>query len=238
MQADWKRPYEYLDLAYRTLNNHLDNLELIDCVSNLKRAIDHRIKKISSDYKFKRLNVFNYSKGDLDKLTQLGLAKPAMLHQIRAIRNAIEHQFSEAPNKTRCSELADFTWYFLRATDEITRSMPTDIQFCDSYIPGIDTKIWARFVWNTYTEALWSKMEFISNLQIKHVCFDQTEGYIPIDEVYISKHDRNLQNPKLDEKGISELEPDTILTIAGIYNFEDSSAHNIVQAYFNCDRGV
>src|SRR5690606_29216322 len=92
-QEGWDTAYRYFDLAQRISDEHSDPFQLIDLVANLKRSIDHRLKKISHDYAFKKLNGLNFPRDTLGKLEKFGVVRPTMLKVISGLRNQIEHGF-------------------------------------------------------------------------------------------------------------------------------------------------
>ncbi|WP_156480525.1 hypothetical protein [Aquipseudomonas alcaligenes] len=142
LQDGWDTPYKYFNLAENIIKTHSDPFQLIDAISNLKRSIDHRLKKISSDYSLKKLNHFGAPSDTLSKLEDLQIARPAMLTTIHSIRNQIEHGFREPPQLQRCLELTDLTWYFLKSTDSLSRLIPKSFSLNHEYISGHDSELW------------------------------------------------------------------------------------------------
>ena len=45
------------------------------------------------------------------------LLRPTLLRELRLLRNAVEHQDAVPPDTKTCQVLADFAWFFLKATD-------------------------------------------------------------------------------------------------------------------------
>ena len=56
-------------------------------------------------------------------MAHFGFIRPLMLSKILEVRNLIEHHDQPPPKYERCLELLEFTWYFLRSTDNICRSI-------------------------------------------------------------------------------------------------------------------
>ena len=129
----WKIPYSYLQHAEELINANNNKHYLIDAISNIKRAIDHRVKEVSQDYKFKKLSSLIDVKGNMEVLKELELIKPKMVHDVMTLRNILEHQFSDPPNQARCLELAEVAWYFLKSTDYISRQISDGANFVDIY---------------------------------------------------------------------------------------------------------
>jgi hypothetical protein len=118
--------YSYWNHANQLLSHGFNSHYLIDCITNLNRAIDQRIKHLTFLYQFKKLPNFGQSRDLLSLFGQLDIARPYMLHQINELRNLLEHQYKTPPNVTRCQELVDFTWYFLKSTDSMSTLVPFD----------------------------------------------------------------------------------------------------------------
>jgi len=118
---DWKHSYSFLRHSEKLLSYAPEKHFLIDAISNLKRAVDHRIKHISTTYKLKKTSCYAPKKNIWDTLAELELIKPVMLAKLIEIRNAAEHQFSDPPTQDRCIEFSEFVWYFLRSTDPLSQ---------------------------------------------------------------------------------------------------------------------
>jgi hypothetical protein len=122
-EDDWEYAYSYLRHSEKLLSGVPERHSLIDVVSNLKRAVDHRIRHISTTYKIKTIPIYASKKEIWDILAELEVIKPVMLANLIDIRNAVEHQFSNPPPQARCIELAEFVWYFLRSTDSLAKEV-------------------------------------------------------------------------------------------------------------------
>lgn len=118
---DWEHSYSYYQHSEKLLSCDTDDHSLIDSISNLKRAVDHRIKHIVNTYKLKKTVCYSLKKNIWDTLAELELIKPVMLGKLIEIRNSVEHKFTNPPSQARCIELSEFVWYFLRSTDLISK---------------------------------------------------------------------------------------------------------------------
>lgn len=130
---DWEHPYSFFRHSEKLLSYAPEKHFLIDAVSNLKRAVDHRIKHISTTYKLKKTTCYALKTNIWDTLAELELIKPVMLSKLIEIRNAVEHQFSDPPAQARCIELSEFVWYFLRSTDSISKQVSDGPYLQESY---------------------------------------------------------------------------------------------------------
>jgi hypothetical protein len=122
-EGDWEHAYSYFRHSEKLLSGAPEKHSLIDVVSNLKRAVDYRITHISATYKLKKIPTYTAKKTIWDILAEMEVIKPVMLAKLLEIRNAVEHKFSDPPTQTRCIELAEFVWYFLRSTDSLAKQV-------------------------------------------------------------------------------------------------------------------
>lgn len=123
------RTYEIWEHAERLLLNKCNSFQLIDALSTLKRAINHRLQKIDSLYPIRQLFPDqNHNKRFLQQLACLGLVRPVMLEKLIEIRNSVEHSDREPPDQIRCMEFLDLVWYFLRSTDRLVINIITDFE--------------------------------------------------------------------------------------------------------------
>lgn len=231
-QNGWNRPYNYLDIAYKIIETHSSSFELIDCVSNLKRAIDHRIKKISSDYQFKSLNRLGLPRENLQKLEMLGLAKPAIINTITSIRNVVEHQFEDPPGKDRCSELADFTWYFLKSTDGVCRDIPGTFLLSYDYASGYEDEHWLYF--SVGREKLWQDINVYGWVKASHLELQKaSELKVNLESLQMPGE---IERVDIDHQMLVGLCDDASLFIQGDCCFTDSAYVRLIYSYFTADR--
>lgn len=122
LDDSWRTPYSYQSHA-ENLSSKNEKHHLIDCIANLKRALDHRIKHLTLQYKLKETPAYKSTRSILRALVELQVIRPMMLKNIIDVRNAVEHQYASPPSPERCQELSEFTWYFLRSTDSLAQKI-------------------------------------------------------------------------------------------------------------------
>jgi hypothetical protein len=134
-----RRAYEIWAHAEGLLLHQQSVFSLVDSVANLKRAINHRLKVLNAIYTFSTIPTQNKPKRLLEQLAYFEIVRPTMLNTLISIRNALEHEDAAPPTSTRCHELVDLTWYFLRTTDHLVtviqdgiRLYPKDEDFTNS----------------------------------------------------------------------------------------------------------
>ena len=231
-QGGWNRPYDYLEIAYKIIETHSSSFELIDCVSNLKRAINNRINKISTDYQFKSMNRFGLPRESLQKLEALGLAKPAIIKTITSIRNLVEHQFEDPPGVDRCSELADFTWYFLKSTDGVCRDVPDMFSLNYDYVSGYDDEYWLCF--SIGGGKLWQDISVYGWVKASHLELRETsELKINLETLKMRGESKRIE---IDHQVLGELNDDAALFVQGQCCFTDSAYVRLIHSYFSADR--
>lgn len=231
-QDGWNRCYDYLNIAYKIIREHTAPFELIDCVSNLKRAIDHRIKKIASDYQFKSMSKVGLTQDNLQKFEILGLAKPAIIKTITSIRNVLEHQFKDPPSLDRCSELADFTWYFLKSTDSVCRDVPDSFILSYQYVSGYDSDYWLSFSFGW--EKAWQSFEVYGWLKPSHFDFHElSQAQIAIESLQIKKEEEILD---ISVAQLCDLEDEVPVGLRAICCFTNEAYKKLIQLYFSADQ--
>ena len=137
---NYKRPYEMVSHAATLISNGITDFSLSDAVANLKRALNHRLQAIESNYNLKAIKFDNMPKGYLELLEAYDLAKPFMIKRLMEIRNKIEHKDAKPPKKERCNELVDITWYFLKSTDRLLVNIACDIELYPYYSHNLPEK--------------------------------------------------------------------------------------------------
>jgi hypothetical protein len=118
---DELRPYEIWRHSEALLGGNLSREHRVDIVVNLNRAIGIRLKTLNELYMFKKIPPRRSKVRIVEEMAELGIIRPILLKHITDLRNAVEHQDEIPPEASRCSELAEFTWYFLRSTDALVR---------------------------------------------------------------------------------------------------------------------
>ena len=114
-----ERAYKIWNHANQLIEEAKDEFHLSDGIIDLKRALNHRLMKIEEYYGFKR-NIPEYKKIPyLEILDKIEIIRPLLLKTLLQVRNGIEHNDNEPPEKERCQELSDAVWLFLKVTDPI-----------------------------------------------------------------------------------------------------------------------
>ncbi|HHK8465214.1 TPA: hypothetical protein ACQYBX_004467 [Vibrio parahaemolyticus] len=124
---EWHKCYSYLEHSEKLLSISDGKHFNADVISNLKKAIDHRIKHLAKQFKLKSLGKIFGIPTTYELLAALKVIRPIMLAKLLDVRNSLEHQFSEPPKTERCAEYLEFVWYFLKSTDSLAKEVRFDV---------------------------------------------------------------------------------------------------------------
>lgn len=117
---------DFLEFAQLDLQMDYEH-HLINCLSNVKRAIECQIDSILIG-----LGLFETSKIEkwyfpkkIEILNKLGIISPRILIKINKIRNLLEHHYSK-PEKEKVEDAVDIAILFLRSTEKYLLNFPYD----------------------------------------------------------------------------------------------------------------
>lgn len=126
---EWKRPYQILEHSENILLKETSEFERADVITNLRKAIDQRIRLIDKRYSLRSIPIKSKPSDYVELLEFLGIVRPKMLRKLIEIRNVVEHEDVAPPNQEECEVLLEFIWYFLRSTDLLTQRIVDTILF-------------------------------------------------------------------------------------------------------------
>ncbi|WP_332647131.1 hypothetical protein [Lysinibacillus sp. 54212] len=214
-----ERAYAIWEHSKQLIENNESDFHLADGITNLKRALNHRLNTIEEIYCFKAIKIKNKPKGYMEMLEILGIVRPFLMKQLLVIRNDIEHRDNKPPSKERCLELLDVIWYFLKSTDFIVQIERYNIVFDED---------------KERDDSSWFTLEYIYQKDIFII-----RGKIPPEFVY----EEPLENTfgvvlglidGVDDRWVSKVyskEPIDLLPneIIGEAKFEDSNKVSLIQ---------
>lgn len=131
-EAPLRRAHALWEHAETLITPDSTELQLSDGISNLKRALNQRLKAIEANYHLRQAPITQSPTGYLALLQRFGVIRPLMLKQLMDLRNDIEHNDAKPPPYERCQELLDVIWYFLRSTDGLLKIVPDSLLFSHS----------------------------------------------------------------------------------------------------------
>lgn len=123
------RSYELWKHAESLLSQNPKRDYLADSIQSLNRAVRLRLNYLNSLYGLQKNPIKKYRADKLLFLTDTTIIRPKLLEEIYKIRNHIEHQDAKPPSLKECSNYLEFTWYFLKATDSMTKNIPSNILY-------------------------------------------------------------------------------------------------------------
>ena len=126
------RAYEIWNHAKKVLEHASTELELVDVITSLKRAIDHRLRALDEIYSFRSIPITSKPTQLLGILELFEIIRPLMFHNLVEIRNAVEHEDALPPDKKSCQVFLEFAWYFFRSTDRMLQIVSNEIHFYTS----------------------------------------------------------------------------------------------------------
>lgn len=121
-ESNVEKGYAIIDHAYEILKNKNDSLYLSDIVSNLRKAVNLRIKDLFCVLGVDNIKFPLGKDKKVEKLEMLGIVKPLLIKELILIRNGIEYDGENPPNQYDCQKLIDIVWYFYRSTDRYCES--------------------------------------------------------------------------------------------------------------------
>ncbi|MBB4712293.1 hypothetical protein BJ965_002175 [Streptomyces luteogriseus] len=113
--------FSHAHADYR-IKNHQNAYDRIDAILALKRSMQTRLEHLDRLYGFKQYPEFKQL-GPLGLLDHWGVIRRRMLHRMRQLRNAVEHDGAEPPSLDNCEDYAEVTWWFLRGTSPLLQPM-------------------------------------------------------------------------------------------------------------------
>jgi hypothetical protein len=117
--------------ARARLKHTPSELDRVDCIGTLKRAINHRLKAIQATYHFDQLPTERPKKQILEKLQDYGIVRPAIIKELLEVRNGIEHNDAAPPDTPKCEFYVDIVWYFLKSTDALVHMAVDSMHYQD-----------------------------------------------------------------------------------------------------------
>ncbi|MFH9552272.1 hypothetical protein [Streptomyces sp. NPDC017435] len=122
--------FSHAHADYR-IKAHQNEYDRVDAILALKRSMQSRIDHLDSLYGFKQYPEFRQL-GPLGLLDHWGVIRRRMLHRMRQLRNAVEHDGAVPPTLDECEDYAEVTWWFLRGTAPLLMPI-TNIDYSGSF---------------------------------------------------------------------------------------------------------
>jgi hypothetical protein len=162
------RAYEIWSHAETRLRQIGTDLDLVDVIATLKRAIEQRMRILNGLYSFKMIPVKDKPRDLLGLLGFFDVVRPLMFRKLTEIRNSLEHEDGDPPDTPTCRTYLELTWYFLKSTDGMLKVVTNELNFQPH---NEESGLWVSFEygpacgWNP-TLSGWVKSEFVSNVPL------------------------------------------------------------------------
>ena len=228
---EWYRAYEIWEHADVTLQKACNEFNLIDAITTLKRAIDHRLRLLNKLYKFKKIPIQEKPSDLINILHYLDIVRPIMVEKLIQIRNAVEHEDAPPPNCNTCKVFSEFVWYFLRCTDNLVREIILDFSLypAESELNrySLECRIGIEHGWNP-TIGGWLPSQLISDeskdswLRIIGKKYDSLPDFLT-----------NFQDSSVeDDRGLDIGDQSEVVYFEGEIRGPASSLKRLIQMYF------
>lgn len=115
--------------AEKRLSEARSELDRIDVIAAVKRAVDARITFIARAYNWKQVPGLRNAPNRFEALRRAGIIRPIMSKELFDARHRIEHDLARPPTLRACERYAEFCWYFMAATENIARMSILTVTF-------------------------------------------------------------------------------------------------------------
>ena len=200
---EWLRAYEVWKHADVTLQKTCNEFHLIDAITTLKRAVDHRLRLLDKLYKFKRIPIQGKPSDLIKIMHYMDIVRPIMVEKLIQIRNAVEHEDASPPDWETCKVFSEFVWYFLRSTDNLVREIVLDFNLypaeSDLNLYSVECRIGIEHGWNP-TIGGWLPSQLVSDesrdnwLSIIGDKYDRLSDYLAIPQDSSNEGNRSVDN--------------------------------------------
>jgi hypothetical protein len=164
------------------LANDPSEFNRIDCISSLRRSINHRLKTLSSVYGLEALPSLRSKKQILEKFQDYGLIRPALIKDLLEVRNLIEHEDAEPPETEKCLYYVDIVWYFLKSTDSLLQMKIDALSYesedgrCELFVRLKPELVWDVRIQGTVLKTMLSEQATQDHLFLDNFCQKESPG--------------------------------------------------------------
>jgi len=122
------KPFQYLEFARQDLSDGIESRNLINSLSNAKRALHLQVETIAQGYGYKKLKRSPKFPAKLEFLGEIGIATPSIISKLNALRNKVEHDYI-VPEVDQIKDYCDIVELFLHATEAPINTFPINVKF-------------------------------------------------------------------------------------------------------------
>jgi hypothetical protein len=118
----WKKQYDIWRHGDELIANATSPRDFEVAIMQLQRAVEQRDTILEQSYQFKTCPWFGKGLSHYAIMAELGIIRPSLKDPLRQLRNRIAHEVNDVVlERKQCEHLSDTAWYYLKATDLITR---------------------------------------------------------------------------------------------------------------------
>lgn len=122
-------PKDYYNFAIQDLSIDPDIRNLVNALSNTKRALHLQVEMLSTAFGLDKLPKKTKSfPAMVYFLSNCGLVTPRILSKINKLRNLVEHEY-HIPGKEEVENFIDVTELFIAATEKYIKNFPCGVEF-------------------------------------------------------------------------------------------------------------
>jgi hypothetical protein len=120
-------PAMYLEYARKDLQDEGEARNIINAVSNAKRALHLQVDTIVEGYGYHKLKRSSKFPAKLEFLGEIGIATPSIISKLNTLRNKVEHDYA-VPELEQIQDYCDIVELFLRATESTINTFPDMVE--------------------------------------------------------------------------------------------------------------
>lgn len=113
----------YFDYAKEDMEEGCSERNLVNAVSNAKRALHYQVDALSKAYGYELIKKNNSFPAKLEYLGKCGIAAQGIVRRVNKFRNSIEHDYY-LPSKEETEEYLDIVELYLMATHKAATDYP------------------------------------------------------------------------------------------------------------------
>jgi len=121
-------PSQYLEYARKDLHDQGEARNIINAISNAKRALHLQVDTITEGYGYHKLKRSSKFPAKLEFLGEIGIATPSIISKLNTLRNKVEHDYA-VPELEQIKDYCDIVELFLRATESTINTFPDMVEF-------------------------------------------------------------------------------------------------------------
>jgi hypothetical protein len=159
--------------AKKRLDSDASEFEKIDCITSLKRAVNSRLKTITTIYGINELPNTRGKKQLLEKFQDYGIIRPAILKDLFELRNLLEHEDVDPPDIEKCHYYVDIVWYFIKSTDSLLQMKSDALEYSEEknqlYVKIKPENSWSIYISGEVSSSLISEEEQPNTVKIEEL---------------------------------------------------------------------